>query len=509
MRHLSRTLLRATIAVLILIALLWAAASLSWPFGFDHGVFAWVGDVILRGGVPYRDAFDVKGPMSFLPSAAVMAVAGRNWWGVRLFDLLLVAGVSWTIFRLASRYAGHLIASAATVLWILAYANTGFENTAQPDGWMLWLVLFALVPACLADTPVRRRHLLLMGVAVGLATMLKPFYIAFLLMPAVLAERGRERAAAVGLVGAGFLIPVAIMLAWLSSHAALPAFWEAYIRFNAEKNSQALAVAASDSLSYGLLRDPVTLLFLPLAVAGVAALRTVHRRAAVVFGLWLVLALPLVLMQRPYYPYRLQILTPVIAILVAVAFGAMTRSGEWPASARSLGAVAGCALLLLGGVTFGRHPLGDGLRWLRFASGRISAATYYARFPVWRATATDERATARALAGAASPEDRVFAWNHPSVAVLAGRPLTPRLSIQTPVQERLPVSVRQRYLDELARTLRDAAPSFVVTEDTLGRGGACLACLPPYAALGARGDTLAAPYRLLFQSGNLVLYRRQ
>lgn len=509
MRDLPRTLLRAAIAGLILIALLWAAASLSWPFGFDHGVFAWVGDVILRGGVPYRDAFDVKGPMSFLPSAAVMAVAGRNWWGVRLFDLLLVAGVSWTIFRLASRYAGHLIATAATVLWVLAYANTGFENTAQPDGWMLWLVLFALAPACLADAPLRRRHLLLTGVAVGLATMLKPFYLIFLIIPVFVAGRGRERATAVGLVVAGFLIPVAILLAWLGSHAALPAFWEAYIRFNTEKNSQALAVAASDSLTYGLLRDPVTLLFLPLAVAGCAALRIVHRRAAVVFGLWLILALPLVLMQRPYYPYRLQILTPVIAILVAAAFGAMTRSTEWPGPARALGMVTGCALLLLSGITFGRHPLGDGLRWLRFASGRISAATYYARFPVWRATATDERATSRALAGAASPADQVFAWNHPSVAVLAGQPLTARLSIQTPVQERLPASVRQRYLDELARTLRQTPPTFVVTEDTLGRSGACLSCLPPFRALGASGDTLAAPYRLVFQSGNLVLYRRQ
>ena len=36
--------------------LLWALASLRWPFGLDQGIFAWVGDTVLRGGWPYRDA---------------------------------------------------------------------------------------------------------------------------------------------------------------------------------------------------------------------------------------------------------------------------------------------------------------------------------------------------------------------------------------------------------------------------------------------------------------------
>ena len=46
-----------------------------------------VGDVIVRGGMPYRDAFDVKGPLSFYPSAFVQLVTGRTWWGIRAFDL--------------------------------------------------------------------------------------------------------------------------------------------------------------------------------------------------------------------------------------------------------------------------------------------------------------------------------------------------------------------------------------------------------------------------------------
>lgn len=512
MGRLPRIALRIVLTALAAVTMLWAVASLSWPFGFDQGAFAWVGDVILRGGVPYRDAFDVKGPMSFLPSAAVMAVAGRNWWGIRLFDLLLVLGMALTIARLASRYSNRSTGIAAALLWVTAYANSGFANTAQPDGWVIWGLLFALAPACISDAPVHRRYPVMAGVVVALAAMLKPFYVVFLCIPMILAWRdprfGAQRKSSLGLVLAAFLVPIGVMLAWLGSHRALPAFWEAYVRFNTEKNSQSVASAVSGSLSYGLLADPFVLLALPLSVAGLVALHRRNQRAALVLGCWLAFALPITIIQRPYYPYRLHILSPVIAILAAAALALPAPVPGQDPSARRVPAALGGALLLLAALTFGRHPLGEGLRWVRLASGHLPASAYYARYPVWHATAADERAAARYLVASSTPNTRVFSWNHPSVAVLAGRPLVPRLSIQTPVQAELPASVRQRYLDELAATLTRTPPGIVVTEDTLGRRGACLACLPPFAALGSRGETLAAPFHLIFQSGTLVMYRR-
>ena len=42
-----------------------AAASLWWPYGWDAGIFTWVADTIRHGGLPYRDAWDAKGPFSF------------------------------------------------------------------------------------------------------------------------------------------------------------------------------------------------------------------------------------------------------------------------------------------------------------------------------------------------------------------------------------------------------------------------------------------------------------
>ena len=41
------------------------APTLTYPFGRDQGVFAAAADIIERGGVPYRDIWDVKPPGIF------------------------------------------------------------------------------------------------------------------------------------------------------------------------------------------------------------------------------------------------------------------------------------------------------------------------------------------------------------------------------------------------------------------------------------------------------------
>ena len=55
---------------LLALAIVWAFASLSFPFGWDQGIFAWVGSTIVDGGLPYRDAWDIKGPLTYYVYAA-------------------------------------------------------------------------------------------------------------------------------------------------------------------------------------------------------------------------------------------------------------------------------------------------------------------------------------------------------------------------------------------------------------------------------------------------------
>ncbi len=503
-----RALAALTFAAAAVIVAAWAITYLTWPFGWDHGAFAWVGDVIVRGGMPYRDAFDVKGPMSFYPSAAVQLVSGRNWWGVRAFDLLLLLATAIVIGRIAARLSGRTAAAGAVLLWVLAYANTGFMNTAQPDAWIAWVMLLALAPILLRMGPATPALLAVAGAAAAVATLLKPHYSAFLLLPLLVvwleAPERRARLAVPAL--AGFAAPIAAWLVLAVATGTLGAFTEAVIRFNSAKNSSGLLGALTDSLSYGFLEDPVVLLALPLAAAGVPAVARLDRRAAMVLGGWLVLALPLILLQRPYYAYRLHIVTPALAILGAAAvarFSSPRESGIEP----DVGATLAGALLLLGVVTFGRHPLGEIARGVGLLAGRRDPAAHYARYDSWMASAADERRGARFIHDSTPPGVTIFAWNHPAVAFLADRRPAGRFLIETPVSARLDEPLRASYLDSLHGGLSAAPPDVVVTEDTLG-AAACLACLPPYAALGERGRVLAAPYRLRHRAGRLVIFTR-
>lgn len=481
-------LARAVLPGLGGIVLLWMAASISWPFGWDHGVFAWVGDTIVRGGMPYQDAFDVKGPMSFYPSALVQAVLGRNWWGIRLLDLCLVVPTAILIGRVTARFVGRRIGAAAALLWILAYANTGFMNTAQPDGWFTWLILFALSPLLLSDRPITALHLGLAGLAVGVAALLKPFYLLYLLVPA--AAAWRERRSTSGRVGAAAVMamaaaaPIVVMIAWFGARGALDAFAEVYVQFNVDKNSVGLSDQADEALSYGLLADPVMLLSLPVAIAGLTALIRRAPRAALVLGLWAALSLILVLVQRPYYPYRLHAVSPVLAML----------GGIGVASVAALSA----ALLVVATLVLARHPVGDTIRWLQFVSGSLPRAAYYTPYTTWRSTAHDEARVAAHLRETTAPSDAVFAWNHPSIVVMAQRPAANRLMTEVPMSWHLPEPLRARYLRELRAALAAERPAIIVTEVSAG-----LFHLP-----GGPGDEISSLYQLEFHSGALRVYRR-
>ena len=51
--------------------------SLFYPFARDQGVFAYAGQVILRGGWPYRDVWDLKPPGVYFSYAAMLALTPR------------------------------------------------------------------------------------------------------------------------------------------------------------------------------------------------------------------------------------------------------------------------------------------------------------------------------------------------------------------------------------------------------------------------------------------------
>ncbi len=69
----------------------------------DESVSALIAASWLEGGVPYRDAIDQRGPLTYVVYALIFAVAGiHNMWAVHWGLLLLILGVAFVLFRFAA-----------------------------------------------------------------------------------------------------------------------------------------------------------------------------------------------------------------------------------------------------------------------------------------------------------------------------------------------------------------------------------------------------------------------
>ena len=64
----------------------------TFSFGRDQGIYAVVGDGILRGEMPYRDLWDFKPPGIFLVHALSQALFGKHMFAVRLLEVLSLLG---------------------------------------------------------------------------------------------------------------------------------------------------------------------------------------------------------------------------------------------------------------------------------------------------------------------------------------------------------------------------------------------------------------------------------
>src|SRR5690349_4700616 len=93
----------------------WAIVALSslqillFGFGRDQGIYAVVGDALLDGKMPYRDAWDFKPPGIFLVFAVADALFGKAMSSIRLLE---VAGLVAVVF--AFKRLGRTLFDSAT-----------------------------------------------------------------------------------------------------------------------------------------------------------------------------------------------------------------------------------------------------------------------------------------------------------------------------------------------------------------------------------------------------------
>jgi len=206
------------------VAFLARLGSITDPLDRDEGVYLYVGHTIVSGGMPYTDAADNKGPVTFLLFAGIDLVAGQSATVVRLLLLVFAALAALAVAIYVAHFAGR---RAGLVAGLIFAALSVTLDGDQPNTERWGACLMAGAWACSATGGVRA------AVGAGaLSAAAAGMNVGFLaIFPIVFFEMWRadaptglgRRALAFALGGAVVAVPIFV---WITAGGALTALAE-------------------------------------------------------------------------------------------------------------------------------------------------------------------------------------------------------------------------------------------------------------------------------------------
>lgn len=145
MKFLRNHLGLLTIIILVLIV---AAPILTYPMGRDQGMYANIGKMILAGGTPYIDMWDIKPPPIYYVYAAGIGIFGESTAAIRAIDLSLIPLGMIGLYAIGLMIQGKRYGVLAALLYGVFYFNEDFPSLTQNDSLvtvpMIWAAYAAL-----------------------------------------------------------------------------------------------------------------------------------------------------------------------------------------------------------------------------------------------------------------------------------------------------------------------------------------------------------------------------
>ncbi|HEX5446838.1 MAG TPA: glycosyltransferase family 39 protein [Pirellulales bacterium] len=422
-----------------LLAALCLSPLLLLPLARDQGHFAYAGQVILDGGLPYRDVFDQKGPATHYTFALALALFGQTAWGVRCFFFFAALLTTRLAAVLGQRLAGHQARLPCVLAMALALVQ-GDEGTAWHSGQVEDLLLVLQLAAVYlygGDAAQRSRwRTALAAGLLGLActykpTALLPSVVLLAIAGAALlrgdpAARLSCRAWLACSLG-GFVLPPFVAIGYLAARGAFDDFWMVVIDFNSAYAELKSGFAKGTSMlvtRWGRLTV--------LASWGALAVRTPSAKSTdrLLWGL-AIANLAMVAWQGKYWPYHWTPFVGCLAIFAGlsaaqVAAELAQRLGRWSPMATPV-----MLALLIAAVPVDLQYLSGMWRGaVRVAAGRESLDTFRARFNCGAVDADVHRQAAEYIRSRTSPGETMLVWGYETVVnFLADRRAPTRFAV--------------------------------------------------------------------------------
>ncbi|MBI3663582.1 MAG: glycosyltransferase family 39 protein [Acidobacteria bacterium] len=490
----------------VLLGLLLGLSTLAYPWtDWDTPSATYLGQVVLEGGAPYREAWNVKAPGVYFAYALSILLSGKSALGIRIFDLLwqcatalVLAGAGARMFR--SERAGLF----AGFGYLLVYYSQNYWNWAEADGLISLPLAAGFLFLLRGMESDRGRDWGLAAFWVGLAALFKLIFgfVGVAMLAAAFVKPPAWRGLLlrrVAPLAVGVSLPLLATAAYLRSHGALDEFLLTQFVVAPELTGRLRALVHAGCIVKSLVRPVLLPLYIVFFLAVYSLGRTLRRRMewrvpAVFCGAWFLTGALTLVLHGAYFGYHFLPLFAPLAVLAGSAFETITDK-LWPLklSRKSLLALAGLGLLcLMPVVKLGQRAY---FSW-QVLSGRAPAVA-------WRELGTYLRERTK-------PDDQIFVWgNVPALYLYAERRSCSRfifsyfLSLQWK---------RVNYQPAFLAELRAGKPRYFVLIKE-GKPNACsgheIGALEAFERFSELKQIVAGEYETEKETVDYIVYRRR
>lgn len=444
--------------------------SLSWTLGRDQAIYLWAGSVILDGGVPYHDAWDVKGPMTHCIGALALMIFRDPEIAIRAVDLLSIILCCYLVRRLTLRLtAGDTwAANFAWVLFALIYYGGGVWFTANPEGWAS-VFLLAMMVVLIENTWKLRWVLLTAAGLIGIATQFKILFSIFLVIPLCCLVDSRltwsQRIRLFVCCIIGFLAINVGFMAWLRSHGALSDYLDVFRWISSAYLPELDFYAELQEMFRALYHNGVLIPLLSAPMALCFLFGRGMRRESLLIGAWVVFSFVVVAAQHRYYwPHHWVPFATSVAPMFAVFVSTMRKMKPTRISPRYW--VMWTAFLYLLGILIpGQRAIEEGnYTWPAYIMGFRNTEEYIDKlngsWPIY-----SFRDASTYVQEHSEPNDRVLVWGYDAlINVIARRKSPTRFVFSHPLVVDGPL--RKKYRRIFMEELKSTPPLYVIIDTT-------------------------------------------
>ncbi len=285
----------------------------------DEGEYAYAAMQILKGGLPYRDFYNMKFPGVYYVYALVFAAFGQTIAAVRVLVLLLNFATAFFTFQIAKKWLGEKSAWLASAFYLL------FAVSNQAQGFVANCEHFVVTFATLGIWLTLEKRCFWAGIALGISCLMKQHAAVFALLSGLyLLKDFFEKGIAWQFVVArilrlivGFAVPILALWAWVEYHHLSAPFSFFTIEYAA---------------AYAKIMPPTTkylsnwrsiaynsLFFWACSLAGLYGVfaRSRADKQVTWIGIWWILSFVAVSAGWYFRPHYFQMLFPAAALLAA------------------------------------------------------------------------------------------------------------------------------------------------------------------------------------------------